>query len=106
MGSGLDWTNRDLMKWLFGWPIRGHWRLPKPSRVNPRGLARNEGKDHRLISTAEVGVGPELALEVSPELALEVSLEIMLEPIVKVALMVTYGVCILGPPTNLHPGGE
>ena len=63
-----------------------------------RGLVRNEGKGHRLIPAAKVGVGPELALEVDPELTLEVSLEltlevrleIVLEPIVKVALMVTY----------------
>ena len=102
------------MKQLFGWPTRGHWRLPKPSRVILRGLAKNEGKDHRLVPTVKVEVGPELTLEVSleltlevgPALALEVSLEIVLEPTVKVALMVTYGACILGLPTNLCPGGE
>ena len=66
----------------------------------------NEGKDHRLIPTAKVEVSPELALEVGPGLALEAGLEIMLEPTVKVALMVTYGACIPGPPMNLCPGGE
>ena len=66
-GSGLDWTNGDLMKQLFGQPARGHWRLPKPSRVTSRGLKRNEGKDHRLVLTTEVEVGPDLALEVGPE---------------------------------------
>ena len=79
-----------------------------------RGLAKNKGKDHRLIPTVEVEVSPELALEVglklalevSPALTLEVGLEIVLEPTVKVALMVTYGACILGPPMNLCPGGE
>ena len=105
-GSGLDWTNRDLMKQLFGWPAVGHWRLLKPSRVTLRGLTRSKGKDHRLIPTAEVGVGPEITLEVGPELALEVALEIVLEPIVKVTLMVTYGACILSPPMNLLPGEE
>ena len=102
------------MNWLFGWPTRGYWRLPKPLRVTSRGLARNEGKDHRLIPSAkvEVGpeltleVGPELTLEVGPELALEVGVEIVLEPIVKVALIVTYGACILSPLTNLCPGGD
>ena len=86
------------MKWLFMWPTRGCWRLLKPSRVTSRGLARNEGKCHRLIPTAEVEVGPELALEVS--------LEIVLEPIVKVDPMVTYGACILSPLTNHCPGVE
>ena len=94
------------MKWLFGWPTRGYWRLPKPSRVISRGLTRSKGKDHRLIPAAEVGVSPESPSEVSPELTLEVGLEIVLEPIVKVTLMVTYGACILGPPMNLLPGGE
>ena len=102
------------MNWLLRQPTRGNWRLLKPSRVTSRGLARNEGKGHRLIPTAEVEVspeltlevGPELTLEVSPELALEVSVEIMLEPIVKVTLMVTYGACILSPLTNLCPGGD
>ena len=94
------------MKWLFRWPARGNWRLLKPSRVTSRGLTRSEGKDHRLVPAAKVGVGPELTLEVSPELTLEVSLEIVLEPIIKIALMVTCGVCILGPLTNLLPGGE
>ena len=78
----------------------------KPSRVISRGLTRSEGRDHRLVPTVKVGVSPELALEVGPELALEVGLETILEPIVKVALMVSYGACILGPPTNLLPGGE
>ena len=94
------------MKELFGWPARGCWRLLKPSRVTSKGLARNEGKDHRLAPTAKVEVSPGLALGVSPELTLEVGLEIVLEPIVKVTSMVTYGMCILGPPTNLCPGGE
>ena len=82
--------------------------------MTSRGLARNEGKGHRLTPAVEAGVGPELALEVrlelaleaGLELALEVRLEIVLDPIVKVALMVTYRVFSLGPPTNLHPGGE
>ena len=91
------------MKWLFGQPARGHWRLPKPSRVTSRGLTSSEGKDHRLIPTAKVGVGPEFALEVGPELTLEVGLEIMLEPIVKVALMVTFGAYILSPPDEPPP---
>ena len=99
------------MKRLFGWPTRACWRLPKPSRVTSRGLAKNKGKDHRLIPAAEVEVNPELALEVSlkltlevgPALALEVSLEIMLEPTVKVPLMVTYGTCILSPPDEPLP---
>ena len=63
---GMD--NRNLMKWLFRWPTRGCWRLPKPSRVTTRGLARNEGKDHRLVPRAKVEVSPELTVEVSPEL--------------------------------------
>ena len=58
------------MKWLFRQPTRGCWRPPKPSRVTSRGLARGEGKDHRLIPIAEVEVSPELTLEVGPELAL------------------------------------
>ena len=86
------------MKQLFGWPTRGHWRPLKPSRVTLGGLTRSEGKDHRLVPTAEVGVGPELTLEVG--------LEIVLEPIVKVTLMVTYGACILSPLMSLLPGGE
>ena len=98
------------MKWLFGLPTRGHGRLLNPSRLTLRGLARNKGKDHRLIPRAEVGVGPGLTLEVSPEptldFGLEVSLEIMLEPIVKVTLVVTYRAWILSPPTNLLSGGE
>ena len=88
------------MKQLFGQPPRGHWILPKPSRVTSRGLARSKGKDCRLVSAAEVEVGPELALEVCPELALEVSLEIMPEPIVKVIPIVTYKMYALGPPTR------
>ena len=67
------------------------------------GLARNEGKDHRHIPTAKVEVSPDPTLEVSPELAPEVGPEIVLEPIVEVALMVTYGVCTLGPLMSLHP---
>ena len=72
--------------------------------MTSRGLARSKGKDRRLIPTAKVEVGPELALEVGPELALEVSLEIMPEPIVKVIPIVTYETYTLGPPMNLHPG--
>ena len=94
------------MKWLFGQPTRGCWRPPKPSRVISRGLTRSKGRDHRLIPAVEVGVGPELSLEVGPELTLEVGPETVLEPIVRVTLMVTYGVCILSPPMNLLPGGE
>ena len=70
------------MKWLFGQPARGHWRLPKPSRVTLRGLARDKEKDCRLIPAAKV--------EVSQELPLEVSLKIMPEPVVKVIPIVTY----------------
>ena len=102
------------MKWLFGQPARGHWRLPKPSRVTSRGLAVSKGEDHGLIPAAKVEVGLELALETGPGLALEIgpgpapeaSLGIVLGPTVKAALMVTYGACIPGPQTNLCPGGE
>ena len=97
------------MKHLFGQPTRGHWRLPKPSRVTSSSLARNEGKDHRLIPTAEaeVEVGPDPTLEVGPELTPEVGPEIVLEPIVKVALMVTYGTCALGPqPASAQEEGD
>ena len=70
----------------------------------------NEGKEHGLIPAARVevglGVGPGLTLGINPGLALEAGLEIMLEPTVKVTLMVTYGVCIPSPPTNLCPRGE
>ena len=74
----------------------------------------NEGKDHRLIPKAGVEVGPEPAQEVSLELTLEASqgltlgagLEIMLDPIVKVNLLVTYGVCTLSPLMNLCPGRQ
>ena len=93
------------MKWLFRQLTRGHWRLLKPSRVTSRGLARNEGKDHRLIPTAKVEVSPDLTLEVGPELALEAGLEIMLELTVKVALMVTYEAYIPSPLMNLCAGG-
>ena len=86
------------MKWLFGWPARGYWILPKPSRVTSRGLAGSKGKDCRLIPTAEV--------EVSPELALEVGLEVISEPIVKVVPKVTYETYALGPPMNLCLGEE
>ena len=102
----MDWIDRDLVKWLFGWPTRGCWRLPKPSRVTLRGLAINKGKDHSLIPAARVEVGLELTLEIGPGLGLEADLEIMLEPTVKATLMVTYGACIPGPLTNLCPGGE
>ena len=73
------------MKWLFGWPTRGHWRLLKPSRVTSRGLARNKGKEHRLVLAAEV--------------------EVMPEPIVKVVPIVTYEMYALGPLMNPCPGG-
>ena len=78
------------MKWLFGWPTRGCWILPKPSRVTLRGLTGSEGKDHRLIPAAEVEVGPELALEVR-------TLEIMPKPVVKVIPIVTYEMYALSP---------
>ena len=94
------------MKWLFGQPARGHWKLPKPFRKILRGLAMSEKKDHRLILAAKAGVSPELTPGVSQEPALEASLEIMPEPTVKVAPMMTYSVCILSPPTNLLSGGE
>ena len=94
------------MKWLFGWPTRGHWILLKPSRVTLRGLAGSKGKGHKLIPAAKVEVSPELALEVSPELTIEVSLEVMSEPIVKVIPTVTHEMHGLGPPMNPHPGGE
>ena len=77
------------MKQLFGWPARGCWIPLKSSRVTSRGLAGSKGKGRKLVPTAEVEVGPELALEVGPELALEVSLEVMSEPIVKVIPKVT-----------------
>ena len=63
------------MKWLFGWPIRGCWIIPKPSSVTSRGLAGSKRKDCRLVPAAKV--------EVSPELTLEVGLEIMPEAIVE-----------------------
>ena len=94
------------MKWFFGWSARGCWRLLKPSGVTSRGLARNEGKDHRLIPTAKVEVCPELTLELGPELTLEVGLEIVPEPIVKVIPIVTYKMYTLHPPMNPHPGRE
>ena len=102
------------MKQLFGWPTRGHWRLPKPFRVTLRGLAASKGEDHGLVSTTKVEVGLEPALETGPGLALEISLEpapeaglgIMLWPTVKAALMVTYRMCIPGPQMNLCPGAE
>ena len=102
------------MKQLFGWPTRGHWRLPKPSRVTSRGLAVSEGEDHGLVPIAKVGVSLELTLETGPGLALEIGpgptpeagLGIMLGPTVKAILMVTCGACIPSPQTNLHPGGE
>ena len=84
-GSGLNRTDRDLMKQLFRWPTRGCWRLPKPSRVILRGLTRSNGRDHRPIPRVKVGVGPELTLEVGPELALGVGLDVTPEPIVNVA---------------------
>ena len=83
------------MKQLFGQPARGHLRPPKPSRVTLRGLAMNEGKDHRLVPTAKV--------EVIPGPALEAGLEIMLEPTVRVTLMVTYEACIPSPPNEPLP---
>ena len=72
------------------------------------------GEDHRLISAAKVEVGLELALETSPEITLETGpgltpeagLGIVLGPTVKAALMVTYGVYVPGPKTNLCPGEE
>ena len=112
--SRLDWTNRDLMKWLFGWPARGHWRPLKPPRVTLRDLAVSKGEDHELIPSAKVGVspglalktGPGLALETGPGLALEASLGIILGPTVKAALMVTYGTYVPSPQSNLCPEGE
>ena len=94
------------MKWLFGWPARGYWRLLKPSRVTSRGWARGKGKDCRLVPAAEVEVSPGLTLEVSPELALGVSLEVMPEPRVKAAPIITYETYTLGPQMNLCPGRE
>ena len=76
------------MKWFFGWPAGGHWRLLKPFRVTSRGLAVREGEDHGLVSAAKVGVGLELTLEIGPGPAPEASLGIVLEPTVK-NLMVT-----------------
>ena len=72
--------------------------------LTSRGLARNEGKDHRFIPRAKVEVSPELTLEVGPELTLKVSLEIVPEPIVKVIPIVTYEMYVLGPPMNPCPG--
>ena len=94
------------MKQLFGQPTRGHWRLPKPSRVTSRGLAMNEGKDHGLIPAARVEVSLGLTLEIGPGPTPEAGLGIVLGPTVKAALMVTYGACVPGPQTNLCPGGE
>ena len=90
------------MKWLFGQPARGCWTLPKPSRVTSRGLAGSKGEGHKIVSTAEAEVSPELTLEVGPELALEVAPE----PMVKVIPTVVYKTYALGPPINLCPGGE
>ena len=94
------------MKWLFRWPTRGHWRLPKPYRVTLRGSTASEGESHRLIPAAKVEDGLELALENGPGPTKGAGLEAVLEPTVKVTLMVTYGVCAPNPQTNLHPGGE
>ena len=106
MESGLDWTNRDLMKWLFGQPTRGCWRLLKPFRVTLIGLAASKGESHGLIPAAKVEVSLGLALENGPGPAPGAALETMLEPTVKAALMVTYRVCTPSPQTNLHLGGE
>ena len=110
----MDWTDRDLMKLLFGQPTRGHWKLPKPFRVTSRGWAVSKGEDHQLIPVAKVEVGLELTLETGPGLALEIGpgptpeagLGIVLGPTVKAALMVTYEAYVPGPQMNLYPGGE
>ena len=94
------------MKWFFKWPTRGHWILPKPSRVTSRGLAGSKGKGCKLVPTAEVEVSLELALEVGLELALEVGLEVMSEPIVEVIPTVTYKTYNISPPMNPCPEGE
>ena len=112
--SGLDWMDRDLMKQLFGQPIRGHWRLLKYSRVTSRGLTVSKGEDHEIVPAAKVGVGLELALETGPRLTLEIGpgptpeagLGIMLGLTVKATLMVTYGAYISSPQRNLHREGE
>ena len=80
------------MKWLFRWPTRGHWKLPKPSRLILRSLAESEGKDHGFIPTVEVEVSTELTLEV------------VSEPIFKVIPKVTHETYALGLPVNLLPG--
>ena len=49
------------MKWLFGWLTIGHWKPPKPSKMNSKDLEVNKG-DHKLVPKARVGAGPGLTL--------------------------------------------
>ena len=88
--SGLDWTDRDLMKWLFGQPTRGHWKPLKPYRVTLTGLEVSTGESHRLVLATRVEVSLEPTLENGPGTVLGAGLETVLEPTVKAALMVTY----------------
>ena len=91
------------MKWLFGQPARGHWRLLKPSRVAARGLAVSEGGDHGLIPTAKVGVGLELILETGPGLALEIGAGPTPEASLGIMLGADSQSCSHGDLWGMHP---